>query len=159
MGVVIDAQLRPMCCPGCRAVAELINASGLANFYQQRTAYNQRPPEQEFAPREQYRVYDDPVLAAGFTTEEANGEITAQLLLGGISCAACTWLIEQTMVRVPGVSKALVNLQQGRLDIRFDPARVPLILITRHTASTGPEAGSLAALGAPPYFSGFFARA
>ena len=30
MGVVIDAQLRPMCCPGCRAVAELINASGLA---------------------------------------------------------------------------------------------------------------------------------
>ncbi|MCP5129541.1 MAG: cadmium-translocating P-type ATPase [Pseudomonadales bacterium] len=126
MGVVIDAQLRPMCCPGCRAVAELINASGLANFYQQRTAYNQRPPEQEFAPREQYRVYDDPALAAGFTTEEANGEITAQLLLGGISCAACTWLIEQTMVRVPGVSKALVNLQQGRLDIRFDPARVPL---------------------------------
>ena len=124
--VRLGGELRPMCCPGCRAVAELISSSGLDNFYQQRTAYNLRPPEREQAPLEQYRVYDDPELAASFTTAGPGGEVTARLLLGGISCAACTWLIEQTMARLPGVSMALVNLQQSRLDIRFDPAHIPL---------------------------------
>jgi len=115
-----------MCCPGCRAVAGLITASGLETFYQQRTAYNQRPAEQAPANAEQYLVYDDPELAASFTETGPDGQITARLLLGGISCAACTWLIEQTMARLPGVSMALVNLQQSRLDIRFDPALLPL---------------------------------
>jgi Cu2+-exporting ATPase len=126
LGVVIDGELQPMCCPGCRAVAELISANGLQNFYRQRTAYNQRPQAAEPALRQQYLVYDDPALAASFTDTDANGEVTARLLLGGISCAACTWLIEQTMARLPGVSMAQVNLQQSRLDIRFDPARLAL---------------------------------
>jgi len=126
LGIVIGNELRPMCCPGCRAVAGLISASGLEAFYQQRTAYNERPAEQAIAAGEHYLVYDDPELAASFTETGAGGEVTARLLLGGISCAACTWLIEQTMGRVPGVSMALVNLQQSKLDIRFDPQQLPL---------------------------------
>lgn len=126
LGIVIAGECRPMCCPGCRAVAGLISASGLENFYQQRTAYNLRPPERDPGVLEQYLVYDDPALSATFTETGADGEVTAKLLLGGISCAACTWLIEQTMARLPGISMALVNLQQNRLDIRFDPSRINL---------------------------------
>ncbi|MEE4146368.1 MAG: heavy metal translocating P-type ATPase [Halieaceae bacterium] len=126
LDILIGGEMRPMCCPGCRAVAGLISASGLETFYQQRTAYNQRPSEPAPANAEQYLVYDDPELAASFTETGPAGDITARLLLGGISCAACTWLIEQTMARLPGVKMALVNLQQSRLDIRFDPALLPL---------------------------------
>ncbi len=126
LAILIGGEMRPMCCPGCRAVAGLISASGLETFYQQRTAYNERPPELPPANADQYLVYDDPQLAAGFSETGPDGAITARLLLGGISCAACTWLIEQTMMRLPGVSMALVNLQQSRLDIRFDPAQLPL---------------------------------
>ncbi len=125
-GIVIADQFRPMCCPGCRAVAGLISASGLENFYQQRTTYNDRPSERDPDVLEQYLIYDDPALSTTFTETSADGEVTAKLLLGGISCAACTWLIEQTMGRLPGVSKALVNLQQNRLDIRFQPDRIKL---------------------------------
>lgn len=126
LAILIAGEPRAMCCPGCRAVAGLISSSGLENFYQQRTAYNERPRDQDPAFGEQYLVYDDPALAATFTEPCATGELTAQLLLGGISCAACTWLIEQTLARLPGVSMALVNLQQSRLDIRFDPDSIPL---------------------------------
>jgi len=126
LGVLIGGEVRPMCCPGCRAVAELISTTGLDSFYRQRTAYSQRPPERETTALEQYLVYDDPALAASFSDTASDGQMTARLLLGGISCAACTWLIEQTMARLPGVSLALVNLQQSRLDIRFDPAQIPL---------------------------------
>ncbi|MGL4564055.1 MAG: heavy metal translocating P-type ATPase, partial [Halioglobus sp.] len=126
LGVLIGGEVRPMCCPGCRAVAELINTIGLDSFYRQRTAYSQRPPERETTALEEYLVYDDPALSASFSDTASDGQMIARLLLGGISCAACTWLIEQTMARLPGVSLALVNLQQNRLDIRFDPAQIPL---------------------------------
>jgi Cu2+-exporting ATPase len=40
---VINGTEQPMCCPGCQAVAQLITGSGLDRFYEQRTAYNERP--------------------------------------------------------------------------------------------------------------------
>ncbi|HDY83089.1 MAG TPA: cadmium-translocating P-type ATPase [Halieaceae bacterium] len=126
LAIDIGGEARPMCCPGCRAVAGLISSSGLGNFYQQRTAFNERPQQQDSTTLEQYLIYDDPELAASFTTIDEDGLHNASLLLAGITCAACTWLIEQSMSRLPGVERALVNLQQSRLDIRFDPARLPL---------------------------------
>jgi P-type Cu2+ transporter len=123
LSVTIGGAARPMCCPGCCAVAGLIAASGLENFYRQRTAYNERPREPEPSAIEPYRVYDDPQLAATFTTIDDAGLMNASLLLGGISCAACTWLIEQSMLGLPGVTRALVNLQQARLDIQYDPGQ------------------------------------
>ncbi len=121
--ITMGGAVRPMCCPGCRAVASLIAQSGLESFYRQRTAYNERPPQPEPTALEQYRVYDDPQLAATFTATDNAGLVNASLLLGGISCAACTWLIEQSMAGLPGVTRALVNLQQARLDIQFDPGQ------------------------------------
>jgi Cu2+-exporting ATPase len=126
-----------MCCPGCRAVAGLISASGLDNFYQQRTAFNERPQQQDPTALEQYLIYDDPELAASFTKTNEDGLRSASLLLGGITCAACTWLIEQSMSRLPGVERALVNLQQSRLDIRFDPAQLPLSEIFARVENLG----------------------
>lgn len=127
--IAIGGEQRPMCCPGCRAVAGLIAASGLDNFYQQRTAYNQRPPSEAHSSAEQYRVYDDPELAATFSETDDRGIATARLLLGGMTCAACTWLIEQSLQRLEGVRSARVNLQQSRLDVSFDPGQVALSAI------------------------------
>jgi Cu2+-exporting ATPase len=121
LSVDIGGSARPMCCPGCRAVAGLIAQSGLENFYRQRTAYSERPLPTEPADLERYRVYDDPQLAATFATTDDQGQMRASLLLGGVSCAACTWLIEQSMAGLAGTTRALVNLQQARLDIQFDP--------------------------------------
>ncbi len=95
--IEIGGESRAMCCPGCRAVASLIAANGLENFYQQRTAYNERPVEAEFSPNDQYLIYDDPEMAQRFSEMEEDGTVTARLLLGGITCAACTWLIEQSL--------------------------------------------------------------
>lgn len=135
--IAIGGELRPMCCPGCRAVAGLIAANGLENFYQQRTAYNQRPEQDEPPSRDRYLVYDDPELAATFSTTDAQGVVTASLLLGGMTCAACTWLIEQTLGRLSGVSSARVNLQQNRLDITFEPRQIPLSAIFSRVEALG----------------------
>ena len=140
-GLVLSVEIagiaRPMCCPGCRAVATLIAGSGLDNFYQQRTTYNERPlaPDEEAMVR--YGVYDDPELAATFTSTDQEGLVSASLLLGGVSCAACTWLIEQSLGVLPGISRALVNLQQSRLDLLFDPGELQLSEIFARVEALG----------------------
>lgn len=126
-----------MCCPGCRAVATLIAGSGLDNFYQQRTSYSERPAAPDTEAIARYRVYDDPELAATFTSHQPQGLVSASLLLGGVSCAACTWLIEQSLGALPGISSALVNLQQSRLDLQFDPGELRLSEIFARVEALG----------------------
>jgi Cu2+-exporting ATPase len=122
----IDGISRAMCCPGCRAVAQLIAGSGLQNFYQHRTAFNERPTSISTEPAEHYLMYDDPEVNRIFTDSDEQGLIHARLLLGGMTCAACTWLVEQSLVKRAGVRSAVVKLAQNRLDVVFDPKQVSL---------------------------------
>lgn len=126
-----------MCCPGCSAVATLIRDSGLDSFYRQRSAYNEKPRADQSQQRQEYAIYDDPELAASFSTREAPDTCHASLLVGGITCAACTWLIEQTLLKYSGVKRAQVNLNLQRLDITFDPQSMPMSAIFNHLADLG----------------------
>jgi Cu2+-exporting ATPase len=132
---LIDDEQRPMCCPGCQAVANLIAGSGMSSFYQQRTAFNERPDDhrQENA----YAIYDDPSMADTFCSIGEDGLTRTQLLLGGITCAACTWLIESTLLRIEGVSFASVNLHQSRLDVRFAADKIRLSNLFTAIAALG----------------------
>lgn len=135
--IEMQGERRPMCCPGCRAVASLIADSGLAHFYEQRTAYNEKPDEEALAVDESFAVYDDPELLGQFTDAGKDGTLDARLLIGGVSCAACTWLIETSLQQVPGVLAASLNLAQSRLDLRFDPRTVPASEIFARIAALG----------------------
>ncbi len=132
-----------MCCPGCRAVASLIADSGMTEFYRFRSGYNLRPDASalpESAPSgltARYRVYDEAGAAADFSQLQADGSCRARLLLGGVTCAACTWLIEQSLAQTDGVITASVNLAQSRLDVHFDPARLPLSAIFAQVEALG----------------------
>lgn len=126
-----------MCCPGCRAVATMIAQSGLERFYDQRTAFNDRPLPSEELPQERFTIYDDESLAQQFSQEDGNGLLNARLLLGGVSCAACTWLIETTLKRLGGVKDATLNLGQSRLDVAFDPSKIAMSGVFAKVASLG----------------------
>lgn len=144
----LQGVLQPMCCPGCQAVANLISDSGLERFYAQRTTFNRRPDALAVGETaaDEFAVYDDPLLLEGFSARRENGELSARLLIGGITCAACTWLIEKTLLREEGVSAASVNLAQSRLDVTFDDS----------TLTTSTLFGLIASLGydVKPWHSG-----
>lgn len=121
---LVDGIEQPMCCPGCQAVARLIASSGLASFYHLRTELNPTaPPLPEENP---YRVYDLAENNADFVEELDNGHCRAQLLLGGVSCAACTWLIEKALAGNAAIHAASVNLAQQSLVVEFDRNRMPV---------------------------------
>ncbi|MEM1112699.1 MAG: heavy metal translocating P-type ATPase [Pseudomonadota bacterium] len=133
----IDGNTERLCCPGCQAVATLIAGSGLTTFYRQRTAYSERPESPREAPADEFSVYDDENLARGFCHDREDGSRDAQLLIGGITCAACTWLIETQLARLDGVIQVRVNLQQQRLDLHFDPAKLDLSEVFQRVSSLG----------------------
>lgn len=133
----IAGRARPMCCIGCRAVARLIAGQGFERFYTQRTAYAQRPASEGFCDDSAYRVYDDPSLARPFAERGEDGLIEARLLVGGMTCAACAWLIEHTLRRLPGVREATLNLNRARLDVRLADGETPLSGVFAAVAALG----------------------
>lgn len=65
---------------------------------------------------------------APFTTwpDGAGGAALSQFQIGGIHCAACSGLIEEALLKLPGVQAASVNPASARLALRWQPASIAL---------------------------------
>ena len=129
-----------MCCPGCRAVAQLIAGSGMGAFYQQRTAYSDRPPTENRDDDAVFALYDDPEIYQQFSQVDDSDQVHASLLLGGITCAACTWLIEQSLLRLAAVQTANVNMAQSKLEVTLHPGQTRFSELFRTVESLGYKA-------------------
>src|SRR5690349_17485982 len=114
----IEQQEQPVCCRGCQAVAELIVGSGLTDFYRYRDGHAARPGG-DVLESDPWRVYEDPKFAAQFT--QTNGEqTTVILLLEGLRCSACSWLVEQVLRRNAAIADASVNATTGRASVTWE---------------------------------------
>ncbi len=133
--VDFEGERRPVCCPGCRAVAELIRDTGLSRYYQLRDAPDPgvgRPPEE--AP--EWGVFDSDDMLEAFT-EQGGDSREATIYVGGMYCSACSWLIETTMARQPGVESAEINPITHRLRLRFAAERASLAACLARLADLG----------------------
>ena len=120
----------PLCCPGCRAALALIAGLGLEDFYRFRTAPSLTPREAG-----EWQAYDQPEVLATVTREEADGR-SIMLLIDGLTCAACSWLITRAVQR-PGVVRASVNTASGRAQVVWRPEQVALSQVLRSIAELG----------------------
>ncbi|MCC6211099.1 MAG: cadmium-translocating P-type ATPase [Burkholderiales bacterium] len=113
--------LRGFCCAGCAAVASAIVAGGFEQYYATRSHDATRPAARPVAAADA-AAYDDPLAQAQFAVASAPGERSATLILEGIRCAACLWLNEQALRRLPGVLRASVDYTTRRARVAWDPA-------------------------------------
>lgn len=131
--VTIQDTERLMCCPGCQAVAMAIVDGGLESFYQFRTANNDRPEQVE---SQRWDIYDLPEVQAEFVIPFDARLKQANLLLEGISCAACSWLIETHLKKNPAIQSVTVNLSTHRCAVVWD-AQYPLSKVFQSLAGIG----------------------
>ena len=120
LSVAIEGEPRPVCCPGCKAVAELIRDTGMTRYYELRDQPDPgvgRPPEVAA----EWVVFDSPDMLDAFTERDGN-MLEATIYVGGMYCSACSWLIETTMGKQPGTASAEVNPITHRLRLRFPEA-------------------------------------
>ena len=125
---------RVFCCTGCKSVCEAIHAAGLEGFYQ-RTPEGELlgpPPE----PPKDLALYDIDEVQEEFV--DSLGEVREiNLLVEGIHCAACVWLIENSLKALPGVAEARVNLTGRRLRLRWDNRRLKLSQVLKRLGEIG----------------------
>ncbi len=130
----LGGEKRSFCCFACQSVCEAIYEAGLQGYYQ-RTPQGTLLAPPPTPPRD-IEMYDLEDVQQGFVS--CQGEVRdIHLLVEGIHCAACVWLIERSMMRIPGVLTANVNLAGKRLHLRWDNQRVKLSAIIRSLSKIG----------------------
>ncbi|WP_421348448.1 heavy metal translocating P-type ATPase [Aeromonas veronii] len=131
----IKGIVRPMCCPGCQAVAETIMECGLASYYDHRTAPGTKG---DLVPEELAALthYDLAEVQQDFVTDSGTlREI--QLTVEGLTCAACAWLIERHLMTLGGLRYINVNTTTHRARIKWDPDQLSLSDILKGFAQIG----------------------
>lgn len=135
--VAIGGVERQMCCAGCEAVARAIVENGLATYYERRDALPDSPREAVPAALRDLALFDHPEFQRGFVRPVGEHEREAALILEGITCAACVWLNEEHLARLPGVVAVDVNYSTRRARVRWDERRIRLSEILAAIAAIG----------------------
>ncbi|MET0088479.1 MAG: heavy metal translocating P-type ATPase [Candidatus Thiodiazotropha sp.] len=130
----IDGEEQHFCCLGCKAVCEAIYAAGLEGFYDRTPEGLDLAPPPEI-PKE-LALYDLDDVQSEFVGDLGE-ERDIHLLVEGIHCAACVWLIEHTLTPMPGIVSAQVNLSGKRLHVKWHNNAITLSQIIKRLGEIG----------------------
>jgi Cu2+-exporting ATPase len=106
----VENDVDDFCCLGCKTAYKIINNLGFSSYYNLRQI-NEK--ERKIRPRE-----DEEVDISQFVKIE-NEKKSVTLMVQGLHCAACVWLIENILKKQKAVSLARVNLSQKMLKIMW----------------------------------------
>jgi Cu2+-exporting ATPase len=101
------------CCRGCEGAYHLVEGLGLEQYYARRTT---DPSARPLRPDEDAGNYHD--FSAHVSTD-GKGEASLHLMVEGLHCGACIWLIEALLNKQKGVTWARVNMTTRRLVVRW----------------------------------------
>ena len=97
------------CCNGCNAAYSIINNLGLGNYYKSRFIKtgerSNKPEENNFINIEEFAILSD------------NNSYSVNLMVEGLHCAACIWLIESVLKKQENIIKARINMGNRRLHL------------------------------------------
>jgi Cu2+-exporting ATPase len=114
------------CCFGCQTVCQTIYSAGLQSFYQK------TPEDVSFAPppklSSELTSYDLDEVQSDYV-DKLGEDRTIHLLVEGIHCVACVWLIEHSLAKQAGVLSAEVNLTTKQLRLKWHNSTILLSTI------------------------------
>ncbi len=129
-GLVEDHATHQFCCNGCRTVYAILKDSGLDGYYKVRDAVD-APAQQPSTTGSAFEEFDDQAYGTAHVRAQPDGTCATELLVEGMHCAACVWLIERLPRVAPGVIEARANIRSRTVSLRYDPQRTTLSLVAR----------------------------
>jgi P-type Cu2+ transporter len=121
------------CCRGCATAAALIREAGLDQYY--------RLPEGRDRPvsitGKRYDEYDHEAFQRLYVQSRADGSAQIELLLEGVHCRSCLWLVERVPLLLPGVLRAELEVGRSVAHVTWDPAATSLSAIARTLDTLG----------------------
>jgi len=126
----IDVDGHLYCCSGCAAAQRFIRDNGLDDYYRLRTQPGSRPTPTSLV------AFDDPDILAHYSITTDQGH-TIDVAVDGMHCAACAWLIGESLRRCSGVVDAHANFVAGRAHVVWSQDMSPLSTILGHIERLG----------------------
>ena len=137
LSVPVEGLPRRLCCMGCQAVCQSIVDNGLTEYYRHRNALPDQPVEALPSALQDLGLFDHPEFQKTFVRPLEGGEREADLILEGITCAACVWLNEKHLAQMPGVLGVQVNYATRRARVRWRESEIRLSQILAGVAAIG----------------------
>ncbi len=131
---VVNGEKQDFCCFACKTVCQAIYQSGLESFYQKTPDGESLAPPPETT--NEFESFDSDDVQADYVDTLAE-ERTINLLVEGIHCAACIWLIEQTLSKHGAVSIVEANLSSKRLRLGWNNSQTKLSELLKLLAEVG----------------------
>ena len=131
---IINEESQEFCCFGCKSVCEAIYHSGMEGFYQRTNEQAPLAPPPEIS--QDFEIFDlDEIQSEYVSIAESIRKI--QLLVEGIHCAACVWLIEKRLSQLDGIEKVSVNLTTKSLQLTWNNDVIKLSQVLAALAEIG----------------------
>ncbi len=125
---VISEQQQPMCCLGCKAVAEAIVQSGMESYYSFRETSSETAKELVPEFLQSLQAYDNPLIQKQFVhnSKGKSRQKEVSLILEGIVCSACVWLNEHYLSQLEGIISVKINYSTHRATVIWDDSVIHL---------------------------------
>ncbi|MDP3266127.1 MAG: heavy metal translocating P-type ATPase [Sulfuricurvum sp.] len=131
--MIHDEDLR-FCCNGCKGIYHLLKDEGLESFYTKMGETTLTPPILQFEASENF---DSPAFYERFVTLGEENTAQISLIIEGIHCAACVWLNEKALHKMPGVIEAHINYTNNKARLVWDVTILKLSSIIEMIRSIG----------------------
>jgi heavy metal translocating P-type ATPase len=121
------------CCNGCRQVFTiLMEATDSPNpdTFRESELFRQCQAKGIIPRTEQdlSRVQDDPIPAAKVVSPISKAEngstLKLKMKINNMWCSACAWVIDQSLIKTPGVVDSACNFSTDRLKVVYDPIKI-----------------------------------
>lgn len=134
----IEGQTRYFCCLGCQSAAQNIIEAGLGEYYKFHQP-DQQPidiflNDQQTSKLEQYNNAD---FQSRFVQTLDDHRNQAIFIIEGISCSACSWLIDKRLQQLEGVEQAIMNAATHRLTLTWRANEIALADIIKALMAIG----------------------
>ena len=120
----ITAEDKHFCCEGCKMVYQLLNKSGLCEYY----ALNENPGLTQRIPvrNNKFAFLEDAAIQRQLITFSDEQQTHVTFYLPQVHCSSCLYLLENLHRLQPAVINATVNFSRREVSIIYDHNRISL---------------------------------
>ena len=125
------------CCEGCKLVYEILNESGLCNYYniQSHPGFSQIKSIRN----DKYAYLDNEEIANQLYRFTDGDRSIVTFYIPGVHCSSCMWLLEHLTKINDGISESRLNFTSKEVTIHFSRKKTSLRKITELLATIGYE--------------------
>jgi len=122
------------CCAGCKTVYEILNSTGLENFYSMNPDAGIRPDAKE---NHHFQFLDTPEIFEKIVDFSDDGVTLVTFHIPVIHCTSCIWLLESLQDITSHIIYSNVNFTQKNVQISFKSEELKLSEVARLLTQLG----------------------